>query len=153
MTTSTHQTEITVDPDLPVIRITREFEVPPELVFRAHTEPELLVQWFGPRLHEMRIDHHDCRSGGSSRYVHVSDGNEFGFYGCFHEVRPSERIIQTSPSRGSRMAWPSSDSLRRPRQRSDPADRDVAGRLVRGTRRVRRERHGERSPGELRALG
>ena len=44
---------------------------------------------------EMRIDHHDCRTGGSYRYVHVSDGNEFGFRGCFHEVRPSEVIVQT----------------------------------------------------------
>ena len=64
-------------------------------MFRAHTDPDLLVQWLGPRRHEMRIDHHDCRTGGSYRYVHSSDGNEFGFHGCFHEVRPSEVIVQT----------------------------------------------------------
>ena len=94
-TTSTHETEITVDPDVPLVRITREFEAPPDKVFRAHTDPELVAQWLGPRRHEMRVDHYDCRTGGSYRYVHLSDGNEFGFYGCFHEVRASERIVQT----------------------------------------------------------
>jgi len=43
----------------------------------------------------MRIDHYDCRTGGSYRYLHVSDGIEYGFHGCFHEVRPSELIVQT----------------------------------------------------------
>ncbi len=94
-TTSTHETEITADPDVPLVRITREFDAPPQKVFRAHTDPELVGQWLAPRGHEMRIDHYDCRTGGSYRYLHVSDGNEFGFHGCFHEVRPSELIIQT----------------------------------------------------------
>ena len=93
--TSTHETEITVDPDVPLVRIVREFDASREQVFRAHVEPELVVQWLGPRRHEMRIDHYDCRTGGSYRYVHVSDGNEYGFHGCFHEVRPSELIVQT----------------------------------------------------------
>jgi uncharacterized protein YndB with AHSA1/START domain len=43
----------------------------------------------------MRIDHFDCRTGGSYRYVHTSDGDEFAFHGCFHDVRPSGLIIQT----------------------------------------------------------
>lgn len=94
-TTRAHETEITVDPRVPLVRITREFDAPPEKVFRAHTDPELVVQWLGPRRHEMRIDHYDCRTGGSYRYVHASDGNEYGFHGCFHEVRPSELLIQT----------------------------------------------------------
>jgi len=94
-TTSTHETEITADADVPLVRIIREFDAPPAKVFRAHTDPELVVQWLGPRRHEMRIDHYDCRTGGSYRYLHVSDGNEFGFHGCFHEVRSPELIIQT----------------------------------------------------------
>ncbi len=93
--TSTHETEITVDPDVPLVRIVREFDASRDQVFRAHVEPELVVQWLGPRRHEMQIDHYDCRTGGSYRYVHVSDGNEYGFHGCFHEVRPSELIVQT----------------------------------------------------------
>ena len=95
MTTTTRETEITVDPKVPLVRITREFDAPPEKVFRAHTDPELVVQWLGPRRHEMRVDNWDCRTGGSYRYVHASDGNEFGFHGCFHEVRPAEVIVQT----------------------------------------------------------
>lgn len=93
--TSTRETEITVDQRVPLVRITRELDAPREKVFRAHTDPDLLVQWLGPRRQEMRIDHYDCRTGGSYRYVHASDGNEFGFHGSFHEVRPSELIVQT----------------------------------------------------------
>lgn len=94
-TTSAHETEILADPDVPLVRISREFDAPPAMVFRAHADPELVAQWLAPRRHEMRIDHYDCRTGGSYRYLHVSNGNEFGFYGSFHEVRPSELIVQT----------------------------------------------------------
>jgi len=94
-TTSTRQTEIFVDPDVPLVRITRDFDAPPEKIFRAHTDAALIVQWMGPRRYEMRIDHYDCRTGGSYRYLHVVDGDEHGFHGSFHEVRPSELIIQT----------------------------------------------------------
>jgi uncharacterized protein YndB with AHSA1/START domain len=95
VTTRTRETQITADPDVPLVRITREFDAPPEKVFRAHTDPELIVQWLGPRRHTMRIDHYDCRTGGSYRYVHASDGREFGFHGSFHEVRPGLLIVQT----------------------------------------------------------
>ncbi|HEX6425429.1 MAG TPA: SRPBCC family protein [Acidimicrobiales bacterium] len=95
MTTQTHQTEIVADPHVPLVRITREFDAPSAKVFRAHTDPDLVVQWLGPRDHEMRIDHFDCRTGGSYRYLHVSGGDEFGFHGSFHEVRPAELIVQT----------------------------------------------------------
>ena len=93
--TNNHETEIISDPDIPLVRITREFDAPPAKVFRAHTDPELVAHWLGPRRHETRIDHFDCRTGGSYRYVMVSDGNEFGFHGSFHEVRPPALIIQT----------------------------------------------------------
>jgi uncharacterized protein YndB with AHSA1/START domain len=95
MSTTTNQTEISVHPDVPMVRITREFDAPPEKVFRAHVDPEMVRQWLGPRRHEMVVDHWDCHTGGSYRYVHRSDGNEFGFHGCFHEVRPNELIVQT----------------------------------------------------------
>jgi uncharacterized protein YndB with AHSA1/START domain len=101
MTIQTHETEIVADPDVPLVRITREFDAPPAKVFRAHTDPDLVVQWLGPRGHEMRIDHYDCRTGGSYRYLHTSDGNEFGFHGSFHEVRPAELIVQTFTFEGA----------------------------------------------------
>jgi uncharacterized protein YndB with AHSA1/START domain len=92
----TRETEIVSDPNVPLVRITREFDAPPAKVFRAHTDPDLLVQWLGPRGLHMKVDHFDCRTGGSYRYIHVGDdGEEYGFHGCFHEVRPSELIVQT----------------------------------------------------------
>jgi uncharacterized protein YndB with AHSA1/START domain len=94
-TTHPHETEIVADPDVPLIRITREFDAAPAKVFRAHTDPQLLARWLGPNRHEWRMDHYDCRTGGSFRYVAMSDGNEFAFHGSFHEVRPSELIVQT----------------------------------------------------------
>ena len=95
MNTRTGETEITADPNVPLVRITREFDAPPAKVFRAHTDPDLLVQWLGPRGLEMRIDHYECRTGGSYRYIHSRDGEDFGFHGSFHEVRPDEVIVQT----------------------------------------------------------
>jgi uncharacterized protein YndB with AHSA1/START domain len=90
-----NDTRISADPKLPVIEIVREFEAPPDRVHRAFTDPDLVVQWLGPRRLKMRIDHYDPRFGGSYRYVHVdTDGTEYGFHGVFHEVRP-DRIVQT----------------------------------------------------------
>jgi uncharacterized protein YndB with AHSA1/START domain len=95
MTTRTHEVEIAVDPEVPLIRMTREFDAPPARVFRAHVEPDLVARWLGPAKYEMRIDHYDCRTGGSYRYVHAGDDVEHGFHGCFHEVREAELIVQT----------------------------------------------------------
>jgi uncharacterized protein YndB with AHSA1/START domain len=102
MTTSTRPgtshpgTTIAADPDVPLVRITREFDAPAAKVFRAHTDPELVVQWLGPRRLTMTVDTWDCRTGGSWRYLHVGeDGTEHGFRGTFHEVRPDELIVQT----------------------------------------------------------
>jgi uncharacterized protein YndB with AHSA1/START domain len=92
---NTYETEIIVDPDVPLVRIIREFAAPPERVFRAHTDPELFAQWKRPRRYRMETDHFDCHTGGSYRYRMVGEGNEAGFYGSFHEVRPSELIVQT----------------------------------------------------------
>lgn len=91
----TADTEIFVDPDVPLVRIVREFDAPPDKLFRAHADPELVVQWIGPRRLETRVEHYDCRTGGSYRFVQTNEGNEFWFHGSFHEVRPSELIIQT----------------------------------------------------------
>jgi uncharacterized protein YndB with AHSA1/START domain len=101
MTTSTRETQIAADPDVPLIRITREFDAPPARVFRAHTDPDLVVQWLGPRGLRMRIDHYDCRTGGSYRYVHGDENGEYAFHGSFHEVRPDELIVQTFTFEGA----------------------------------------------------
>lgn len=107
--TSANETSIVADPNVPLVRIVREFDAPPAKVFRAHTDPELLVQWMGPRKVAMRIDHYDCRTGGSYRFVHISDGQEYGFHGSFHEVRRDEVIVQTFTFEG----FPDSVALER----------------------------------------
>jgi uncharacterized protein YndB with AHSA1/START domain len=92
-----HQTTIEADPGLPVIRITREFDAPPEKVFRAMTDPELFARWVGPRSIATTIEEWDARTGGHYRYTasRAEDDFSMGFYGSFHEVRPPERIVQT----------------------------------------------------------
>jgi uncharacterized protein YndB with AHSA1/START domain len=93
--TTTTGTRIDVGTDLPTIRITREFDAPRSKVFRAHTDPDLVSRWLGPRGLEMTVDRWDCRTGGEYRYIHSRDGQEFAFHGSFHEVRPEELIVQT----------------------------------------------------------
>lgn len=95
MNRTASETSIVSDPTVPLVRIEREFDATPERVFRAHVDPELVVQWMGPRRTQMTIDQWDCRTGGAWRYLATSDGMEFGFHGSFHEVRPAELIVQT----------------------------------------------------------
>ncbi len=86
---------IKAEPGRQELFITREFEAPCELVYRAHTDPDLYVQWLGPRGYEMVLETFEPYSGGRWRYVHKDDqGNEFGFHGVFHEISP-KRMIQT----------------------------------------------------------
>ena len=94
-TTTSHETQITVDPDVPIVRIIREFDAPPEKVFRAHADPDLFARWCGPNGTRMNVEHMDCRTGGSYRYLMSDDNGEYGFRGCFHDVRPGELIVQT----------------------------------------------------------
>ena len=95
MSTTTREATIEAVPDLPVIRITREFDAPPEQVFRAHVDPELFARWCGPRSITTTITTWDARTGGAWAYRHTRDDFETGFYGSFHEVREPERIVQT----------------------------------------------------------
>ena len=94
MKTMTNETTIEIDDKVPAVRIIREFDHPVAKVFRAHADADLFAKWCGPRDLENRIDHFDCTTGGSWRYVAVRDGEEYGFRGTFHEVRP-DRIVQT----------------------------------------------------------
>jgi uncharacterized protein YndB with AHSA1/START domain len=85
---------IEADPKVPVIRITRDFNATPAQLLRAHTDPDLFLQWVGPNGMTTKIDQWDARTGGSWRFVQDAEGAEFAFRGCFHEIRP-DRIVQT----------------------------------------------------------
>ena len=95
-TQQTRQTTIEASTDMPAITMVREFDAPVELLFRAHTDGDLVARWMGPNSQHMVVEEYDATTGGSWRW-HSSgdDGTEHHFYGSFHEVRPHERIVQT----------------------------------------------------------
>jgi uncharacterized protein YndB with AHSA1/START domain len=94
--------QITAEPGVPQVLTTRTFDAPRDLVFRAFTEPDLLVQWLGPRKYTMTIDRFDVRDGGSWRYVHSDDqGNAFGFHGVFHGEPSPDGFVQTFEFEGA----------------------------------------------------
>ena len=92
MTSTTHPETTMVAPQgQPTIVITREFDAPPDRVYRAHTDPQLVQQWLGPRRLTMEIDEYDIVRGGSYRYRHIDeDGTVYGFWGVVHDARPGE---------------------------------------------------------------
>jgi len=78
------------------IFITRVFNAPRELVFKAWTEPEHIAQWWGPKGFTTRVTELDLRPGGRWRYVMISsDGTEYPAKGVFREIVPPERIVTT----------------------------------------------------------
>ncbi len=96
------KTEITAPEDIPQVVITREFDAPRDLVFRAYTEPDLLERWLGPRDLTMIVDRYETSDGGRWRYVQKDpQGNEHGFHGVFHGDPSRERIVQTFEYEGT----------------------------------------------------
>jgi uncharacterized protein YndB with AHSA1/START domain len=92
---SENKTVITVEPGKQELFITREFNAPIELLFRAHTEAELYEQWVGPDDLTMTVEKMDAVDGGSYRFVHERDGHAYTFHGVYHEVLAPKRIIGT----------------------------------------------------------
>jgi uncharacterized protein YndB with AHSA1/START domain len=78
------------------ILITREFDAPRHLVFRAWTEPDLIRQWWHANRGEIKSIAVDLRVGGEWRYVMVTpDGFEVAFHGEYLEIVPDERMVHT----------------------------------------------------------
>ena len=93
---SKNKTTITAEPGKQELFITREFDAPRELVFRAYTEPEIYAQWLGPNGLTTTFDVFEPVSGGKYRFIQKDQaGNEFSFHGVTHEVLAPERIIGT----------------------------------------------------------
>ena len=91
-----HSTKIIAKTTRQDIIITREFEAPRELVFKAHTNSDLYGQWIGPRKFTTTFQSFEVRTGGSWRYVFKDmDGHELAFHGVYHEVKAPERIVGT----------------------------------------------------------
>ena len=78
------------------ILITREFNAPKHLVYKAWTTPELVKRWWHANRGTMTVAEIDLRVGGRWRYVLVTeDGLEVGFHGEYREIVPNERIVST----------------------------------------------------------
>lgn len=78
------------------IFITREFDAPREMVFKAFTDPDLYKEWIGPLELTTEILVFESVNGGSWRYIQRdAEGNEYAFHGVNHEVLPPQRIIGT----------------------------------------------------------
>ena len=93
------RTESTYAMTLPTDReivMTRVFDAPRELVFKAHVDPEAIPRWWGPRRYTTTVDKMDLRPGGVWRFVqHDQEGNEFAFNGVYREIMPPERLVLT----------------------------------------------------------
>ena len=92
---STRKATVTLPTDEQIL-ITREFEAPKQLVYRAFTTPELVRRWWTAKRGEMTACEIDLRVGGRWRYAMVTpDGVEVGFHGEYREIVPDERIVST----------------------------------------------------------
>ena len=89
-------TTISAEPGKQEILITREFDAPRELVFKACMDPKLISQWWGPRNLSTIVDKMDVRPGGQWRFINRdAEGNEYAFHGVYHEILAPERVIDT----------------------------------------------------------
>jgi len=92
---SKNKVTVTAEPGKQELFITREFDAPRELVYKAHIDPKLYVQWLGPHGYEMILETFEPVNGGKYRYVHKDkEGNEYGFHGTFHAMS-LESMVQT----------------------------------------------------------
>jgi uncharacterized protein YndB with AHSA1/START domain len=95
-------TQTTTPEGVPFIEVSREFDAPRDIVWRAWTEPELIKQWLGPKGYEMVVDAYEVRDGGRYRYIHKdTQGNEFAFHGVFHGTPSPDAFVQTFEFEGA----------------------------------------------------
>src|SRR5262245_19192048 len=93
--TSSGSTTVTLPTDEEIL-VTREFNAPKHLVYKAWTTPELVKRWWGGHRGEVTLIEMDFRVGGRWRYVLVAKGGfEVAFNGEYQEIVPNERIIST----------------------------------------------------------
>ena len=94
--TKTAKTDYVIEPGKQELTMTRIFDAPRELVFKAFTDPKLVSQWFGPRTYTTTVDKMEARPGGLWRFVQRNqNGDEFAFHGVHHDVVAPERIVAT----------------------------------------------------------
>jgi uncharacterized protein YndB with AHSA1/START domain len=93
--TSSRTAKVTLPTDEQIV-ITREFDAPRDLVYRAWTTPELVRRWWSGQRGEMTVAEIDLRVGGAWRYVMIAEGgHEVAFHGEYREIVPNERLVWT----------------------------------------------------------
>jgi uncharacterized protein YndB with AHSA1/START domain len=98
--TSSGTATVTLPTDEQIL-ITREFDAPKHLVYKAYTTPELVKRWWHAKRGEVTIAEIDLRVGGRWRSVMVTeDGIDVGFHGEYREIVPNERIVTTEVYEG-----------------------------------------------------
>jgi len=98
--TSSGTATVTLPTDEQIL-ITREFDAPKHLVYKAWTTPELVKRWWSADRGEVTLAEIDLRVGGMWRYVMVATGElEVGFHGEYREIIPNERIVTTEVFEG-----------------------------------------------------
>ena len=98
--TSSQTAKVTLPTDEQIL-ITREFDAPKHLVYKAWTTPELVRRWWHANRGEMTVCEIDLRVGGTWRYVMVAGGDfEVGFHGEYREIVPNERLVSTEVYEG-----------------------------------------------------
>jgi uncharacterized protein YndB with AHSA1/START domain len=89
------ETSFVAEPGKQEVIVTREFDAPRDLVFKAYTDPDLRSQWWGPSRLTTKVEKLEARPGGIWRIVQRDpEGNEYGFHGVFHEAT-LERTVDT----------------------------------------------------------
>jgi uncharacterized protein YndB with AHSA1/START domain len=92
---SSRSAEVTLPADTQIL-ITREFDAPKELVYKAYTTPELVRRWWHANRGEMKVCDIDLRVGGGWRFVmEAPNYGEVAFHGEYREIVPNERIVAT----------------------------------------------------------
>ena len=100
MTVTSQSAKVTLPTDEQIL-ITREFDAPKHLVYKAWTTPELVRRWWTAKRGEMTVAEIDLRVGGTWRYVMIAEGGmEVGFHGEYREIVPNERIVSTEVYEG-----------------------------------------------------
>ncbi len=98
--TSSGTATVTLPTDEQIL-ITREFDAPKHLVYKAWTTPELVKRWWSGQRGEVTIAEIDLRVGGVWRHVMVANGGfEVAFHGEYREIVPNERIVSTEVYEG-----------------------------------------------------
>jgi uncharacterized protein YndB with AHSA1/START domain len=95
VTTGSRRAVVSLPNDTQIL-ITREFDAPRHLVWRAWTEPELIAQWWYAERGEIVSIEMDLRVGGKWRYVmRANEGFEVAFHGECREIVPDEKLVST----------------------------------------------------------